>query len=195
MNMQRIILLLIALSAILLAFACSGQDVSGGGNSPTDAYKRLFAAVKSKDVEAIKKQLTKKTIEIGKMSMERYKKTPEQAFENGFTATTYSEALPNIRDERISGDMGNIEVWNSKESKWEDLPFVREDGSWKLAMGDLFAGSFKSPGPGRDFLEKQATNAVSNTTVVLGPNTNLNSNSPAVSNSVPVPPKSNKNVK
>lgn len=193
--MQRIILLLIALSAILLAFACSGQDVSGGGNSPTDAYKRLFAAVKSKDVEAIKKQLTKKTIDLGKMSMERYKKTSEQAFENGFTATTYSEALPNIRDERISGDMGNIEVWNSKESKWEDLPFVREDGSWKLAMGDLFAGSFKSPGPGRDFLAKQAANAVSNTTVVLGPNTNLNSNSPAVSNSIPVPPKSNKNLK
>lgn len=191
--MQRIILSLIILSAILFVFACSGQDASGGGHSPTDAYKRLFAAVKSKDVEAIKKQLTKKTIELGKMSMERYKKTPEQAFENGFTATTYSETLPNIRDERINGDMGNIEVWNSKESKWEDLPFIKEEGSWKFAMGDLFAGSFISPGPGRDLVEKQAANAVSNTTVLLGANTNSNSNASVVTNSAA--PKSNKNTK
>jgi hypothetical protein len=177
----------------LFAFACGGQNTSGGGgSSPTEAYKNLFAAVKSKDTETIKRQMTKKTLEMGVMQSQRNKKPLEQVYENGFTGTTFAETLPNTRDERVNGDMGNVEVWNSKESKWEDLPFLKEDGTWKLALGDLFAGSFVSPGPGRDFIEKQAANAVSNTTV-LAPR--VNSNSASVTDTGPLGPKSNKNAK
>ena len=192
--MYRIISAIITISFILLAFACSGQTDSGGGSSPTDAYKRLFAAVKSKDTEAIKKLLTKKSLDLGVMQSQRNKKSLDQVYENGFTATTFSETLPNIRDERVNGDMGAVEVWNSKESKWEDLPFIKEGGGWKLAIGDLFAGSFISPGDGRDFLEKQAANAVSNTAIVI-PNTNSNSRPKTVANVGPLDPKLNKNTK
>jgi len=186
--MQRIFLLLFILSLLTLTFACSG---TGGisGDSPTEAYKRLFAAVKSKDTEAIKKQLTKKTIELGKMSMSRFKKTEAQAYENGFTSTTFSEMLPEIRDERVKDNMGSVEVWNSKESRWEDLPFINEDGAWKLAVGELFAGSFKSPGKGRDQLEKEAANAVSNN--ANAPSLYPNSNNITVANAVPPAPNSN----
>jgi hypothetical protein len=190
--MHRIISAIIVISVISLAIACGGQKAAGGGaGSPTEAYKNLFAAVKSKDTEAIKSQMTKKTIEMGIMQSQRNKKTLEQVYENGFTATTFAETLPNIRDERVNGEMGNIEVWNSKDSKWEDLPFMKEDGTWKIAIGDLFAGAFVSPGPGRDFIEKQAANAVSNSVVTL-PNTNSRS---SVTNSGPLPPKSNNNSK
>ena len=193
--MHRIISAIIAISVISFAFACGGQSGSGGGGtSPTDAYKRLFAAVKGKDVEAIKKLLTKKTLELGVMQSQRNKKPLEQVYENGFTATTFAETLPNIRDERVNGEMGSVEVWNSKDSTWEDLPFINEDGGWKLAMGDLFAGSFMSPRPGRDFLEKQAANAVSNANVVTS-NTNSNSKSVSVSNIGPLDLKSNKSKK
>ena len=184
------------ISVMSLVFACGGQNDSGGGGgaSPTEAYKRLFGAVKAKDTEAIKKLLTKKSLELGVMQSQRNKKTLEQVYENGFTGTTFAETLPNIRDERVNGEMGAVEVWNSKDSKWEDLPFIREDGGWKLAIGDLFAGSFLSPGEGRDFLEKQAANAVSNTAVVM-PNANSNSRSATVANVRPLDPKSNKNTK
>lgn len=193
--MHRIIFAIVVISVMLLAFACGGQnDSGGGGSSPTDAYKRLFTAVKGKDVEAIKKLLTKKSLELGVMQSQRNKKPLEQVYENGFTGTTFAETLPNIRDERAKGDMGSIEVWNSKESKWEDLPFIKEEGGWKLAIGDLFAGSFVSPGEGRDFLEKQAANAISNTAVVV-PNANSNSKSVSVTNVGPLDPKSNKNSK
>lgn len=192
--MHRIILATIALFVFSLAFACGGgQNAEGGGSSPTDAYKKLYAAVKSKDTEAIKKMLTKKTLELGVVQSQRNKKPIEQVYENGLTATTFSDTLPNIRDERIKDDMGSLEVWNSKESKWEDLPFMKEDGGWKLAVGDLFAGSYVSPGPGRDYLEKTAANAVSNTTIILG--SNANSNSVTVANSVPAPVKSDKKSK
>src|SRR5258706_6923160 len=155
--MLRSFLLLIILSVVAIGFACGGQNATSG-DTPTEAYKRLYAAVKSKDSEAIKKQLTKKTIDLGKISMGRFKKTEAQAFENGFTSTTFSDTLPSIRDERVKDNMGSVEVWSSKESRWEDLPFIYEDGAWQLAICELFAGSFKSPGKGRDELEKEAAN-------------------------------------
>ena len=190
--MQRIFLLLFILSIFAVTFACSGL---GGisGDSPTEAYKRLYAAVKSKDAEAIKRQLTKKTLELGEASAARVGKTPEAMRENGHTETTFSDTLPPIRDERIKDNMGALEVWNSKSSRWEDLPFIKEDGTWKLAIGDAFSGSFKSPGKGRDLLEKEAANAVSGTPVV--PPSNKDANTVTVANAVPVAPKTDKKPK
>src|ERR1035437_2669109 len=161
--MNRSIALVFALAVLVISLACRGQETAGGGDSPTNAYKALYAAVKSKDTEAIKRQLTKKTLEFAAFASQKNNTPLEKVYENGFTATTFSDTLPNIRDERVNGDMGAVEVWNSKESRWEDLPFIKEDGAWKLAMGELFAGTYKSPGPGRDILERQAANAMANT--------------------------------
>ena len=98
-------------------------------------------------------------------------------FENGFTATTFADSLPEIRDERVNGDMGSVEVWNSKDSRWEDLPFVKEEGGWKLAVGDLFAGTFNSPGKGRAAKEMEAANVMSNNMIPLNPAGNSTTNS------------------
>ena len=42
-----------------------GSSAATSGDSPTEAYKRLYAAVKSKSTEAIKQQLSQKTISLG----------------------------------------------------------------------------------------------------------------------------------
>ena len=90
-----------------------------------------------------------------------------------------SDSLPPMRDERIKENMGAVEVYNAKEHTWEDLPFINEDGRWRLAIGDNWAGSFKSPGKGRDQLEKEAANVLSPNTSVLTPamNNNVKTNS------------------
>ncbi len=190
--MTRLFLLIITLSTLAIAFSCGGQS-GVSGDSPTAAYKRLYAAVKSKDSEAIKQQMTKKTIDFGAMAAARNNTPIEKVYENGFTATTFSETLPSIRDERIKDDMGAIEVWNSKDSRWEDLAFINEDGAWKLAIGELFANTYKSPGKGRDTLEKEAANAVANTMIPGA--SNSNSNTVTVANVVPIPPAQSKNAK
>jgi hypothetical protein len=163
------VLLLTMTLVAIISMACS-DGTTTGNDTPTEAYKRLFAAVKSKETEAIKEQLSKKTIELGAMSAQRFNKPLASAYENGFTATTFSENLPNIRDERIKDDMGAVEVWNARDGKWEDLPFIHEDGRWKLAVGDAFAGTYRSPGKGRALTEAEAANAVSNKTVRLPTN-------------------------
>ncbi|MEO6334523.1 MAG: hypothetical protein ABIO91_06005 [Pyrinomonadaceae bacterium] len=180
-------LLLTALLTALLAsmFACqpTGTSTNGSGGtttttgSPTDAYKQLYAAVKAKDVEKIKSVMTKKTQEFAQMVAARQNSPIEKVFENGFTATTFSESLPDIRDERINAEYGSVEVWNAKDKIWEDLGFVYEDGSWKLAIGEMFGGTFKSPGPGRAFKEQEAANLLSNNMVPVNvANTNSNGN-------------------
>ena len=185
-SMSKLAILIISASVLLMSTGCNGTPAAGSPNdSPSAAYKRLFTAVKSKETEAIKAEVTEKTVGFAQMVSAKQGTPIEKVFENGFTATTFASSMPNIRDERIDGDMGAVEVWNSKDTKWEDLPFIRENGAWKLAVGDLFAGSFKSPGPGRDQREKMAANALGNA-AVPGSDGNFNANMPA---GPPLPPK------
>jgi hypothetical protein len=193
--MKKIILAIIGLSLLALVLNCGGPAAPGSRNdSPTEAYKRLYNAVKSKDTEAIKREMTAKSIEFAKMAAAKNNTPIEKVFENGFTATTFAEKLPEIRDQRIVEDQGAVEVWNSKDSKWEDLPFIREDGIWKFAVGDLFAGSFKTEvvGRGRSFREAEAANAAGKGPIMgsanLG-NAVANANSGMPSNAVPMPGK------
>ncbi|MEP6944540.1 MAG: hypothetical protein ABJA02_01390 [Acidobacteriota bacterium] len=194
--MQRIILAFFGLLLIALALNCGGTSTTAvpGNDTPTEAYKRLFAAVKAKDIEAIKKQMSAKSIEFASMAAARNKTPIEKVFENGYTGTTFSPTLPELRDERIAGDEAGLEVWNSKDSRWEDLPFVKEDGVWKLAVGDLFAGTYKPEdvGHGRAFREAEAANAAGKGPVQApGSNVPANFSLPpsAVANAnVPQPP-------
>ncbi len=173
--------ILLALGAIFMACgeSPSGNTTSATTNpndTPTEAYKRLYAAVKAQNTEAIKAEFSKNSVSLAQSQAGRTKAPVEEVFKNGLTATTFAERLPEIRDERVNGKMGAIEVWNSKDSKWEDLPFIREESGWKLAVGDVFAGNWVSPGPGRDAKERAAANAVSGNSNVVNVMSNVDFN-------------------
>ncbi len=140
----------------------------------------LFAGVKAKDTEKIKQLMTKDTQALAGFLAERQKQPIEKSYENGFTATTFSDSLPEIRDERVKDNFGALEVYNQKEKRWEDLPFIREDGGWKLAIGEVFKNTYKSPGKGQAQLEKDAANTMGNNPVQMTPN--ANGDFPAISN-------------
>jgi len=190
--MKQIILcsILLALTSVLIGCnpqpgAKSSSPAGVGEDSPTGAYKRLYAAVKAKDPEAIKAVMSKKTIDFAKMAAGQQNKPLDKVLENGFTATTFADSLPQIRDERVDGDMGAVEVHNDKENKWEDLPFVREDGAWKLAIGEMFANTWKSPGKSQSEKEREAANALSNN--AIPGNVNANANFQGVRPMIPKP--------
>jgi hypothetical protein len=190
--MQRLALLTLTLAAIAAVFSACGDAGANGRpapGSPTEAYHQLYAAVKAKDTEAIKALMSKKSQDLAMMASQKNKVPIEKVYENGFTATTFSPTLPEIRDERVKDDMASIEVWNSKDNLWEDLALVHEDGGWKFAFGDLFAGSFKSPGKGRAQIEREAANAMGNNMIEVKPAGDANLTLPANSvNPVPPPP-------
>ena len=174
--MQKIAILSLALLLTALAVACGSQGsaTTSTSDTPTEAYKRLYTAVKSKDTNAIKAEMSKQSVAFVESAASMQKKKVEEVYSNGLTGTTFSDTMPEIRDERVKGTMGAVEVYNSREKKWEDLPFVLEDGKWKLAIGDAFKDTFKSPGKGRDQKEKEAANALANNTVVENPAANTN---------------------
>lgn len=159
-----------------LIIGCGQPVATTYEDSPTGAYKKLYAAVKSKDVEGIRAMMTKKSLQFADMAATQQHKTANEVLENGFTGSTFSPTLPQLRDERVNGDMGAVEVYNAKDKVWEDLPFIREDGVWKLAIGDMFAGSFQSPGKPESQKEREAANAISNTMMPMNVNANVNMN-------------------
>jgi hypothetical protein len=181
---------LLVLIAFASAFVACGDDPVGKNtkvllnpdDTPTEAYKRLFAAVKSKNTEAIRAEMSEKTRSFAEFVAEQRKTTVDVVFANGFTQTTFADTLPEIRDQRINGNLAAIEVWSAKGGQWEDLPYVREESGWKLAIGDAFQGSWTSPSQGRAAREKEAANAISgNNSMANGlpnvssrPNSNLN---------------------
>ncbi len=149
-------------------------------DTPTEAYKRLYAAVKEKNTENIKAQVSKASQELAESLAERQKNPIAKVYENGFSATTFSPTLPPIRDERVSGCWAGLEVRNIKENRWEDLPFVIEDGAWKFAIGELFSGEYESPGKGMAEKEMEAANSsMGNTAVPPYPAANTNVNATA----------------
>jgi hypothetical protein len=147
----------------------------GGAKSPAEAYTMLYTAVKAGDIESVKKMLSKSSIGMGESAGQRQNKSIDEVVKNGFTATTFSDTLPEIRDPRVKDNYASIEVRNEKENKWEDLPFVLEDGSWKLAVGDLFAGAFQSPGMSKATTDQiNANKSNPNAGMIKGANSNTN---------------------
>ncbi len=131
----------------------------GNAQTPSEAYRMLFAAVKSQDPAKIRSMLSKGSMGLAEMASGQQKKPVEEVIKNGFTETTFVDDYPQTRDERIKGEFGAVEVWNASRKQWDDIPFIFEDGSWKAAFGDAFGGKWQSPGKGQTVIEQENANA------------------------------------
>ncbi len=137
----------VCLLSLLLAFAFQIEAQNKTEKvSPIATYTRLFNSVKAKDSEAIKREMSDTTLKFAESIAKQRKQNVYQILKNGFYASTITKKLPKMRDERIKDKYAALEVWVTKERKWEDVYFVFEDDDWKIAVGDMFAGTFKSPG-------------------------------------------------
>lgn len=130
---------------------------AGGGNaaSPTAAYTDLFEGVKKKDTERIKRNMSKMTIELAQFMGSTYKKPLEKVLENGMTESAMQPTFPQIQNEKISyndkikAEQATLDV-KKADGKWEQVPFIKEDGAWKLAYGEVMKGLINITQPGAD---------------------------------------------
>ena len=197
--MNKVLIVTISLIFALTAVACNKQEAKqdtnsgnpttpvnvGSAQTPTDAYRMLYTAVKAKQTDAIKKMMSEKTVGFAEGVAGQQKKPIAAVFENGFTATTFAPQMPQMRDERVKENMGALEVYNEKDQKWEDLPFVKEGDGWKLAIGDIFAGTYQKPAKGQAQIEAEASNT--NKMIPYGNgNVDFNKMNPTVNSNVTV---------
>lgn len=112
-----------------------GADTAGKVNAaPKDALEAFVNAVKAKDETAIKAALSEKTNKMFELKTKMDGKGILDAFDaKEFEA--FSKA-PEVRNEKIEGDKASLETKDPTEDKWDEMKFVRENGSWKIAMLD-----------------------------------------------------------
>ncbi|NNE68521.1 MAG: hypothetical protein HKN33_18280 [Pyrinomonadaceae bacterium] len=178
-NIHKLALLTALFVSALYIGSCASEEANapvGKAKTPTEAYQQLFAAVKSKDTDRIKSTMSKSTLKFAEGVAGQQKKKIEEVLRNGFHRSTMTDKLPAIRDERVKGDFGAVEVYVTKDKKWENVRFVMEDGGWKLAVGETWSGNFKSPGKSRTIREKENANAAGNSDLVPYGNGNMNTN-------------------
>ena len=119
--------------------------------SPIAAFKILYAATQKKDVDNIKKGLSARTLILVADIAKKQQRTMDETLKENLSDPDYnSPTIPDTRNEKINGNEATIEVIAPKTGQWTELPFVKEEGRWKLAydklnQGDLATMDKESP--------------------------------------------------
>lgn len=88
-------------------------------------------ASKQKNVVEIKRYLSQGALQLLRETAETNGKTPDQVLtEDGAPFAI----LPEMRDEKITGGRATVEVQNFITKGYENIPFVKENGEWKVAL-------------------------------------------------------------
>ncbi len=134
MRTRRIGAMCVAIA--LAASACSNRS------TPTATFKAFFEASKKKDVAGIKRGLSKGTVDmLDKLAKEQNKSTDDML--KDVYKEDKGETFPETQNEKINGDTATLEVKNEKTGKWETLPFVKENGEWKIALDKFLEDMMK----------------------------------------------------
>ena len=128
MKTRKMFALVGALMALALAAAACGGKA---GSSPTATAKAFYDAVKAKDVAGIKATMSKNSLDM----MEKFAKMQNKSLDDALKEPNNSKMPASFesQNEKINGDTATLEV-KDENGKWDSLPFVKEDGQWKIAL-------------------------------------------------------------
>ncbi|MEO6587731.1 MAG: hypothetical protein ABIP06_00255 [Pyrinomonadaceae bacterium] len=127
--MKNIKPFIFALVCALFIVGCNSVNQT---KSPTETLKALNEASKKKDTAAIKILLTKGTLDLLEKNAKKQNKSVDEILLKD-NAAPFQE-LPETRNEVITGETATVEVKNSVTNEFQKLPFVNENGVWKVAL-------------------------------------------------------------
>jgi hypothetical protein len=127
-----------ALFIAVLALAIGTGACNKGGSSPTATAKAFYDAVKAKDVQGIKNTMSKGSLDM----MEKFAKMQNKSLDDALKEPSASNPPASFesQNEKITGDTATLEV-KDENGKWETVPFVKEDGQWKIALDKAMGGA------------------------------------------------------
>jgi hypothetical protein len=109
-----------------LLAACGQPPVA----SPIDTFKTYTKAIKQKDITTMKLLLSDETIKMHEKEAKSQGITVDDIVKRE-TIFTENQKTVEYRNEKIDGNKATLEIKNMY-GKWETLPFVFEDGAWKI---------------------------------------------------------------
>ncbi|MEO6390216.1 MAG: nuclear transport factor 2 family protein [Pyrinomonadaceae bacterium] len=122
-----------ALFAVAIALTACGVV---GGSGPSATHKAYVEAMASNDVPAIKKVMSKAALVMLEKRAQTQSKTLDDMLKEWKVGPDDAKWMVEERNVKITGDTATMEVRGSKggTDDWSTLPFVKEDGEWKVAL-------------------------------------------------------------
>jgi hypothetical protein len=124
--MRFYIKILITLFALLL-FACAD---AAKPSTPLETLKAYTAAIKKKDTTTMKLLLSDASIKMAEQEA-KVQGVPLDEVVKRETLFSENQSTVEFRNEKIEGERATIEMKDSLSS-WNTVPFVREEGIWKI---------------------------------------------------------------
>ncbi|HEX8143847.1 MAG TPA: hypothetical protein VF553_14710 [Pyrinomonadaceae bacterium] len=103
--------------------------------TPTNTFMAFYEASKKNDVEAVKRTLSKGSLDFLTGEARKDNKTLEAALTESLKNADVPTTTPEVRNEKIDGDNATLEVKDNKTNSWDTFNFVKENGEWKIKLG------------------------------------------------------------
>lgn len=109
---------------------------TSSSSTPTKTFLAFYEASKNKDVEGVKKTLSKDTLDFFTNSAKQKNQTLEEALAESLKGADVPANTPETRNEKIDGDRATLESKDEKTGRWDTLNFIKENGEWKLKLNE-----------------------------------------------------------
>ena len=109
--------------------------------TPTDAYKTAYDCRKRKDVECLKKVMSKDILDFLKMMGEDDKKSIDDMLKE--LCERPQAATAESRNEKITGETATLE-YLAEDGKWQTMDFEKVGNDWQMGAPK---GPVKTDGP------------------------------------------------
>lgn len=119
-------------SRIMVVFLAAGMFACGGERSsatPVETFKTYIKAIRQKDTKAMKVLLSNATLKMHEQQAKAQGVTVDEIIKRESLIGEGQKAV-DYKDEKIDGEKATLQFKNG--STWETMPFVREDGVWKI---------------------------------------------------------------
>ncbi len=107
-------------------FACGSHEPA----TPLETFKTYIKAIKQKDYTTMKLLLSDATIRMHEKEAKAQGVTVDEIVKRE-TLFTEGQTSVEYRGEKIDGEKASLQV-KTASGIWETVPFVREDGVWKI---------------------------------------------------------------